>query len=99
MKVAQLIQALNLMPQDAEVLTHANSHTTGLGSNSTIAVTHATYGSRQQASVVVIGNWSRYSVMSVSWRCSELIPSGPVLYVPGLGAGAGQLLRGAPDDL
>lgn len=87
MTVAQLIEALREMPQDAEILTHANNHTTGLGANNDQRVAVATYC---KETVVVIGNWSGWSIGH--WHGS-VVPLEPVFQVQTWGEKKGELCR------
>lgn len=62
MKVAQLIEMLQQMPQEAEVLTHANNHQTspyGKGENMRVAAGTVKFGDNTPPrDIVLIGNWS-----------------------------------------
>lgn len=88
MTVRQLIEALSALPQDAQILTHANNHTTGLGTNNTQHVAEAEY---EGAQVVVIGNWDGWNVGH--WH-GRIKPVSPVFFVRTWGEEAGELKRG-----
>ena len=88
MTVAQLIDALKHMPPDAPVITHANNHSTGLGTNNDQRVASRVVYGRE---VVIIGNWSSYNVNG--WE-KESIPS-EVWSVKTWGKRAGLLVRGS----
>ncbi len=89
MKVHQLIEALQRMPQDAEVLTHADNHTTGLGTNNDIRVAVASYsGYLGPAEVVVVGNWSGWNIGH--WA-GAVVPRAPVYEVLTWGDDKGEL--------
>lgn len=49
MKVSQLIEALQAMPQDADIVTHANNHTASRGDTMKVAL--------QTDGAVIFGNW------------------------------------------
>lgn len=88
MTVAQLIEALQRMPPDAPILTHANNHSTGLGSNNDQRVALTLCSGRP---AVIIGNWDEYNVNG--WG-PEKVPR-EVWAVQTWGPRAGLLVRGS----
>lgn len=88
MTVAQLIEAFREMPQDAEILTHANNHTTGLGTNNDQAVALATLG---KETVVLIGNWSSWNLRN--WQSYGPKVQQPIFRVRTWGDEQGKLVR------
>lgn len=82
MKVAQLIEALQKMPQDADVVTHANSHTTSASESVRVGLV---------SKAVVVGNWHEFAMMN--WKGTSLRPSGESLVVYNWGDDRGKLIR------
>lgn len=82
MKVSQLIEVLGRMDPEAEIVTHANNHTTNPDSAVTVGVADHYEGKE----VVVIGNWR-----ADSFRDRNLVPKGIVWRVRAYGDDPGML--------
>lgn len=78
MKVSQLIEALQAMPPDADIITHANNHHCGW--DDTIRVGLVRCGSREP--VVCIGNWSDFHLPKEGY-CYSYEVAGRVFRVHG----------------
>ncbi len=61
MKVSDLIQALQRMPQDAEILTHANNHHTSQGETMRVGLAQNVF-SKAGGLFVFVGNWNDYTL-------------------------------------
>jgi ribosomal protein L35AE/L33A len=58
MKVSQLIEALQSMPPDADIITHANNHTAGRDDTMRVGLVREV--NNRGEPVVCVGNWSAY---------------------------------------
>ena len=67
MKVAQLIEALRAMPQDAEVLTYANNHWTSYSDTARVGAGLMCFANPALNRVgVLIGNWDERMICATN---------------------------------
>jgi hypothetical protein len=96
MKVAQLIEALQAMPQDLEVVTHANNHHTSHGDGMRVAVLRRSGQFDHVPSFVCIGNWTSYHLPHDNGCGAFQLPTGPIYAVRNYGESIGQLIQERP---